>query len=224
VDKQQFEIEKAKIIAIHGKPEYDMREPVNEAAKLCSELHKSYLNDCRVAARLKAKELGQHQAPETLEDIEKAIPKELKHKYSSIPLPSFYLTEQDLKEFNGVERELLHLHFKDLELDTKALADRFGLTRQRVAALLKSNAVQLLTFRLLKQNAGLETWKGLFRAMKANDSKILLRMAEYLSILPKEETNLNINTKPITDPTAMKLLQELGDKLADENVNKSKEV
>ncbi len=59
----------------------------------------------------------------------------------------------------------------------------------------------------------IEASQALRTAMKEGDSKIITRVAEHYNVLKSEKLELEVN-KPIEDPVALKMLKELGDKLA----------
>lgn len=211
--KDQFELRKQEIINLLGKPEYDMKDAVNESARQLVALRTEYRLGLMAEGRQKAKEKGQKQKPETLQEINAEVPSEKLKEYSTQLLPSVLIEDKDLVMFSDLEKEILRARYDNWNMDTKKLADRFGMSRQKVAALLNSIAVQILDAKVWKQIVPFEVRKSLMSCLRAHDVKVTLRLAEHEKIIENEKLDLTVRDKAITDPAAIKMLKELGDRL-----------
>lgn len=216
MDKQEYELAKAKIVQEYGQPENDYdRAPMNESARRIAELHTVYMIACRKAKKLLDREAGQKQAPQGLEEINAAVPKDSVKEYLAMPVPPVFIPESDLIAFNKWERAVLIDHFEHLNLTHTELARRHGVSQQKVTGLLNMEAVGMLQTRVFARILPVETYKGLLQALASKNHQVALRLAEHFGIIKGEETTLNLANSVIQDPEAIKMLKELGDKLAD---------
>ncbi len=217
--KEEYKALSDKIIVEYGKPEYNNYEPVNESAVkikvLLSEYRMSTMANARRAhsenAKLeREKDNNLKRVNEGLKDIAEDIP----NKYKAYAIPELFLTESDLIPFNEKEKELLHEHFTNLTLSNKQLAIKCNVSTQHVTALLNSTAVQILNQKVFDKLLPLEALKSILKALRANDSKVSLEVARHYKLIQNETSDINVISKPINDPEAIKMLKELGDKLA----------
>lgn len=204
---EEFELEKAKIIEVHGKPERDF-DYKNESAKLIDAL--SY--------KMKAAKM---QAGRKLKDIIADVPKDKLREYSAKPLRPIYLEEKDLKQFNDIEKAILQAHYEDSTLNNEQLAVRFNTTRQAVTALFNSMEAKLLKIKLFERECPDKIRLALLHLVEDNDQKTTLRLAEHYGIVKAEKQDINITSKPIDDPEAQRMLRELGDKFAVNEINRA---
>lgn len=199
--KTEYELAKAGIIQAYGKPEYDMKEAINESAKRLEALKMAYIRQPKTEK-------------EQLTDIVKDVSKKQIMAVQGIALPDLQIDERYLTAFNDVEKKLLHDHF-NTNLSNKELGIRYQLSSQAVTALLNDTRVKVLEARLFDSLAPWRTRLALMRLVEANDSKVTLRLAEHFGVVKSEAKDLNLNTKPLDDPKAIAMLKELGDKLID---------
>ena len=199
---EELKIEIDKIIELHGQPvrDFDFK---NESAKLIDALH--------MRNKIAKMQAGRKKN-DSLKDIVNDVPAAKLREYSAKPLKPIYLEEKDLKQFNELEKQILQAHYEDSTLNNEQLANRFGLSRQQVTALFNSTEAKLLKIKLFERECPDKIRLALLHLIEDNDQKTTLRLAEHYNIIKAEKTELNITNKPIEDPEAMKMLQELGDK------------
>lgn len=202
---EEYNLAKADIIKLHGEPVRDFDEK-NESARLIDQL-----NYKRRAAAMQAGRKAK------LSDIVSDVPVSQLRKYSALPLRPIYLEDKDLKQFTDLEKQILQAHYEDSTLNNEQLATRFGCKRQAITALFNSMEAKLLKIKLFERECPDKIRLALLHLVEDNDQKTTLRLAEHYGIVKAEKTDINITSKPIEDPEAMKLLRELGDKLSGDN-------
>lgn len=207
MDKNEYETLKAKLIETYGKPVYDMREPQNEAAVKLNELKTQFRLDTLARSRNERRELK-------LKDVIADVPADKLREVVSVPILGIAINDSHLINFSPKERDILISHYNNLNLTHTQLAREHGVSRQYVTGLIDSPANAVLRTKVMDKVLPLETSKALLRLLKADDRQVALRVAEHYKIIANNQTDLNIVNKPIDDPEAIKLLKELGDKLA----------
>lgn len=216
--KDQFQQEKEAIIAKLGQPERDFDQtPLNESAIQLKKLKIAYMLSLRSAKKQADKEAGQSQAPDTLTDFVKAVPSERLRQAMNRALPPIFLEPHDLKAFTEVEAGIVQAHFEDRSLNNEQLANRFGIKRQTVTGLLNSREFKLLKLKYFEIEAPEATRLAILHLLHDNDQKTAHRLAEHYGIIKAEKQDINIMSKPIDDPEALKMLRELGDKLSNKD-------
>jgi hypothetical protein len=202
---EELQAEIANIIALHGQPLRDF-DGKNEAARLIDALHMKNKIAKMQAGRKKA---------DSLKDIVADVSAMTLKQYINKKLLPIYLEDKDLKQFNELEKQILQAHYEDSTLNNEQLANRFGVKRQQVTALFNSMEAKLLKIKLFERECPDKIRLALLHLIEDNDQKTTLRLAEHYGIVKAEKQDINITSKPIDDPEAIKMLRELGDKLSD---------
>lgn len=213
--KDEYSQQKADIIAKLGMPERDFDQtPLNESAIQLKKLKTAYMLSLRSAKKQADKDAGQSQSPDTLAEFVKAVPSEKLRQAMNKALPPIFLEAHDLKGFTELEGNIVQAHFEDRSLNNEQLANRFGIKRQTVTALFNSREFKLLKLKYFELEAPEATRLAILHLLHDNDQKTAHRLAEHYGIIKAEKTDINITSKPIDDPEALKMLRELGDKLS----------
>ncbi len=189
---EEYEQEKQRIEKDLGKPEWDMKEPMNDSAKALHKLLNEYKSSIRISR----------------EDQKKVV-----KDYKTLPAVPIYLTETDLELFTEEERSVVEDYFSNTNQTPMELARKHkGFTRQKVVALQRSGPFSILCERLYAPLMALEVKNALLKAIRDGNAKILERMAEQTGALRSQEMNLNIN-KPleVDNPELLRKLKDLGD-------------
>jgi|ERR1041385_89095 hypothetical protein len=211
--KQDYEDNKAKIIAEFGTPEWDNFEPMNESATRLSKLKTEYRLYCRSEKRLQDKANGEKQQ-QTLNELGQEI-KENK-KYKRFGIGSIEVNDKDLLPFSEKEQDVIRNHFDNWNLNHQELGIKSNVSRQFVTALLHTPAYLFLEQKIFDKLMPSEVKIALLQATRAGDSKIVQRLAEHYKILNPEKVEIDLN-KPIDDPKALAMLREIGDRLVNED-------
>ncbi len=196
-----------------GKAEYDFdRKALNESARLLLEFRGKMMSDGR------AKKKQSESVTPISNDVQQPVssipePKEIKSSLDS--LSGLVPLESDLKEFQGVHKDLLRVYLVNQDISPKKLANSFGVSYQAVAGLLNSKAVMMLRAKYFHKQLDNNTKIGLLKLTEEADPKIVLAAAEYLKILHDKENEADVTTR-LSDPRADKALRILGDWLAGE--------
>ncbi len=198
--KEEYEIEKAKIIATLGEPVRDF-DYKNESARLIDELKKQ------------RQETGK-QEKKGLKEFIAEVPKERLAKAAAKALPPMYIADHDLKGFTDLEAAVIVAHYADRSLNNEELARQCNTKRQTVTALFHSQAFKVLRAKYFDIEMPPAAQNAALHLVHDNDQKTTLRMMEHYGLIKAEKQDINITSKPIEDPAAMKMLRELGDKLA----------
>jgi hypothetical protein len=215
--KEEYLIQKEEIIKAHGKPEYDNYAPVNEAARLLEGL-KLQRRNAQHAINIKAaKEAGKKMAPDGMKEIADTIDPKDRKEHELHTIPQIFLDETDLRHLTDDEKRIVELHYFNLRLTDKQIALELGLSRQKVTAFLKSTIKLMLDAKVFDKLMPIEERIALLRAVRAGDSKIVLRMSEHHKVIEPEKKDINLTNTPIEDPKAIQLLKELGDSLAQDS-------
>lgn len=205
---EDFELEKQKIINEFGKPERDWDPNLwNESAKRIKALTERKRMEA-LADKRKAKQ-------EYLADLFKDIPKEQYKQIMKQPLPAIYIEDHDLKAFQDIEKEIIRYHFENRDSTNKELATYFNTNPQRITALFHSIQFKALEIKYHEARIPAKLRNALERLVDADHEKTVLRLSEHYGIVKAEKQDINITSKPIEDPEAIRLLRELGDRVAD---------
>lgn len=203
----------AEVIKKYGQPVFEMSEPKNECAKLVLELNTQYRLERVAAARAEKKANGQKQAANTLNEIAQGIER---GKYvDSIPGPMF-LQEEDLLGFTEEQRTIVKAKFENWERTNKQLAIQYQTHTQTITALFNTQRFKMLYMKVIDRVLPFDAMQSLRRAMRSDDSKVTLRIAEHYGLIKSEKIDVNMSNKPIEDPKAIEMLKQLGDRLAEE--------
>lgn len=187
---EEFQQQKADIIAQYGKPEYDMQDPVNESARKLKELAIKNLADAR------AKQKGSRGPYNT-------------EKKVSV-LKAIDLADVDLNGFDKLEKDILRAYFEDRTQSAKTLANRFGVPYQQVNGLMRDKRVQYLKVKYFNQTFEENTMLGLLKLTQDADPRVVLEAAKYLQILKEQEKD-HTEINKISDEKLEKALRLLGD-------------
>lgn len=219
MNKEEYNLQKEKIIQTFGQPNEDTFNP-NESRIKLGKLKAEYLVSCRNQQKKDAKKAGQKQETE-LQDLPevKAYVKE-NEKKASILIGNLEINDNDLLPFNQLERDVIRIKFDNWNLTHKQIANKCSdlsrtVTRQQVTATLDSPAFKILQQRYFDKLLPLEVNLALLAAVRQGDTKIVTRLAEQYNIMKPEKMEIDLN-KPIEDAEALKMLRELGDKLIDD--------
>lgn len=202
--KEEYNTQKEQIAKEYGLPEYDMGDPINESARK----HKELLSLYRLS-NLKEKRDKETKELKTLAQTAKDNKKE----YIEHSVAPTFLTNKDLESFNSREKDIIIAYFEDFSLTSKELSNRFGLPHQTISALFRTMQFKILYTKVFDQLLPLESLVALRQAMKNGDSKVSLRIAEHYGILKNEQKDVNVLSKPIDDPKAHEMLNQLADKI-----------
>lgn len=210
--KEELELAKAEIIKTLGKPEYDYdRSALNESARRLNELKGKWLANSRKS--VKANKLSNIQNDSKLTEKPILGSKEANEALSR--LSGFYPLESDLKQFSGIEKEILKVYLTNQNISHKQLANSFNKSYQWISGFLNSKDVQLLSAKYFHKQLDNHTKLGLLQLTKDADSKVVLAAAEYLKIFHEAEANKG--SSKIEDDRAVKALKLVADWLADDN-------
>lgn len=209
--KDQLTLRTQEIINTHGKPTWDMSQPVNESARLLVQLRTEYRMEALANKKQAAKAKGQDQKADGIDEIAQLADKE-NPKYKQAHIGAIGLDESDLKLFTPKEQEILIFYFDNPEESIKNIAKRFGWNYQKMTSFLRSQAVVQLEDRTFTKAIRSRNWKALARAQAAGDSRVIQRLGEHFKQISSEKLELNVVNKPIEDPEVVRVLRELGDK------------
>ena len=215
MDKKEYETLKAKIIQEYGKPEYEMHKPINESASKIQAIQTQYRLDNISKARYERKEKEYLQGSNSLKSLASGLTEDQRRVAVSSPVPELFINESYLIPFTDKEKEILKLHYYNLNLTNNELGRKCNVSRQFVTALLDSPAVAILNTKIFDKLLPLEACKSILRLVQHDDKTVTLRVAEHYKLLQSQSTEMNIVSKPIDDPNTLKMLKEMGDELAD---------
>jgi hypothetical protein len=137
--KEDYEKAKADIVNQHGAPELDFdRSPLNESAKLLASLRGSYLRSQRKTAPKKA--VDSELANKTARSSEDEGHRKLKFV---CPVKA----EPELSKFPEEAQRIIYSYFTDRGLNSYQIAQKAGVSRQRVTTFL--NSPEYLSFEQL---------------------------------------------------------------------------
>lgn len=214
--KDQYELLKAEIINKYGVPVRDTFSPElnNESANKLNALKGEYLNSCR-AASLDAKRILRAKN-ESLKEIAADIkprgvddPDYIRRK----PDPC-YVMSSDLLAFDEKEKDIIVTYFENQSLTPHQLSNQFGMSRQKVMALLNSPAFKVIYSKVYDRLLPIESLMAIRAKMKDGDSKVILEVARNYGLIKNEGLDITNRVKPIEDPEAIKLLKELGNRMS----------
>jgi hypothetical protein len=203
--KEELQAETLKIEQQFGKAEWDNYAPGNESARKIQELRKAFHVE-RAGSRPNARK--------PLKAISDGLDKHQVKQLLSQPIPELFLSKQDLSYFTDLESKILVDKFSNYNQSDKELALKHNTSYQFVTALLASPAYKLLYTKKYYEILPIESLIALRMAMKAGDVKAALELARHFKLIQNEQSDVNINSKTIDDPLAVKMLKELGDSLA----------
>ncbi len=190
--------ESAKIIETHGQPNK------SEESK---RLHKNL-------RQAKSRKLRELKSQRTIEDIKAQI------QSSTIDQVSLKWNVEDLAAYDPIEQLILMKHFSNMALSNSDIAKSLHeeqVSSQQVTALLERSDVNDLVNRLFAADIGKALQIALMKGLASVDNRQWVDIALKHGFSP---TGTKVGTcdhqlsKPIEDPEAMRLLQELGDRLA----------
>ncbi len=201
--KDELDKAVADVKGLLGDPEFDFDQtPLNESAKKIKELRSQFKSE-------KMKE--QHAAKKALEQSFNADERKL---VESLPAKPIYIEEHDLKGFSELERAIIEGYYENRSLNQQELARRFNVPRQTITALFHSTKFNLLRIKYYEFTMPSKLMLATEKLVDAGHEKTILRLNEHYGIIKAERSDINITSKPIDDPEAMKMLKELGDKLS----------
>lgn len=202
---EEYQQAKADIIAQHGQPVRDFDEK-NESARLIDKLN----------YEMKAKKLlaARQAKRESLNDFVDNLPKSEVRKAVLSRGEAIDLEEHDLGSFSDLEKDVIRAYFDDDTLTHSQLARKFDVTRGTITKLFHSQAFEALEIKYFNFIATRKTRRAVLHLLQAEHEKTVHRMGEHFGIIKAERQDVNIISKPIEDPDALKMLKELGDKLA----------
>ena len=186
--KQEKDKQKEEIIAKYGEPLWDMRDPLNESARQLKALKEARTAETKGFNKTSF----QAQAVKVLSE-------------------SVDLTEEDLRKFDKLEREIVKAYFQDQTLSNRALADRFDVPFQKIVALLRDDRVTDLEIAHFKILGRKKAMKMALRKMDEGDAKMVLEIIKELDLLPASKSIDNTpQYQTIEDPKLEKLLRKTG--------------
>ncbi len=203
-DERDKQIEETK--ALLGKPEYDFDQtPLNESAKKIKEIRAAFSSEKMKQQWADKKAFEKTFEPKTLEAAK------------LIPAKPIYIDDNDLKSFSEIERAVIEAHYENRDLNQQELAARFNLPRQTITKLFRSAQFNVLRVKYYEFVMPGKLMLATEKLVDAGHEKTILRLNEHYGIIKAEKQDINIISKPIEDTEALKLLQEMGDKLADKD-------
>jgi hypothetical protein len=196
---QEYQAMKAEIIAKFGQPEYDMRDPVNESARLIAKLVARKSVEDRAATKKQKSEFAQ-----LVGSLDKTA--------ETLPAPD--INDNDLTAFDETERQLITAYFSDLNQSPKTLATRFNVNYQMITALFKSDRFKILYKKVFDSILPLEGLIALRALLKKGDTKAVLETLRHYGLIKTEAVDVNITrSTPIEDVAAVDLLKKIGDSI-----------
>lgn len=211
--KDQYNLRKQEIINTHGQPTHEMNVPTNESARLLAQLRQQNRMEAIAEKKQAAKDKGQLQRAEGIDEIAELIDKE-NPKYKQAHIGPVAVDESDLRAFTDKEREILVYYFDNPEEPIKNVAKRFGWNYQKMTAFIRSQAVINLEDRTYSKHARSLNWRAIIKAQRSGDSRVIQRLGEHFKQISSEKLELNVVNKPIEDNNLAKMLKEIGDKAA----------
>ncbi len=199
-DQQINEVKK-----LLGEPDFDFDQtPLNEAAKKIKEIKGQFKSE-RMKEQWEAKKaVEQHFSKEDLKAV------------ASLPAKPIYIEDHDLKGFTELERAIIEAHYEDRNLNQQDLSRRFNIPRQTITKLFHSVQFNALRIKYYEFTMPSKLMLATEKLVDAGHEKTILRLNEHYGIIKAEKQDINIVSQPIQDPEAIKMLQELGDKLSGE--------
>lgn len=211
--KEELEKQITEVTNLLGKPEYDEvaypKEPLNESAKRIAELRKQYKSEKMKVQHEERKALEQ-QLGADLKTVER------------IPAKPIYIDDIDLKGFTPVEAAIIEGYYENRDLNQQQLAKQFNVHRQTITKLFKSAKFNILRVKYHEYVMPNKLMLGYEKLVDNGHEKAIMLGLVHYGILKPERTDINITSKPIEDPEALKLLQELGDKWAEQKPEETK--
>lgn len=202
--KEQLDQQINEIKQTLGEPEFDFdRTPLNESAKKIKELRAVFQSEQKKKDWEEKKALKNFLSPDELRQTK------------DLPAPPIYLEDHDLKGFTAVEAAIIEAHFENRNLNQQQLAKQFGVERQTITALFHNQRFNMLRIKYFDNEMPSELRLALAKLVKAGDQKTVLRLAEHYQMIKAEKQELNIVSKPIEDPEALKMLRDIARKRLD---------
>ncbi len=213
MDKNQYELEKQRIIEALGSPikGNGFESSDNECQRQLNQLKGKYLADVRAEQKKRKEDIKGYSHVSVSSQVSIPEAKEIKQTLDN--LSGLVPLDSDLTGFKGVEKEILRIYLVNQDISPKKLANSFGVSYQSIAGLLNSKAVMLLRAKYFHKQLDNNTKIGLLKLTEDADPKIVLASAEFLKILHEKEKDDDSVSK-IVDPRADKALMLLGDWLA----------
>lgn len=208
--KDELQRLSAEVERVHGPAIWDMGEPQNESARQLVQIRREYRSTQALERHQKRKEAGYKMAPEGLAEIANTV----RQVRAVADIPALFLNDKDLTYFTPIEKEILKSHFTNMRLSNAQLGKIHNVSYQLVTELLTHTAVLILYGKVFGHLLPLKTWQSLLKAVDSGDKAVTLRLAEHFGLISNPQLDVNTKTKPIDDPEALKLLKDLGDKLA----------
>ncbi len=202
-EERDSQIEEVKKLL--GEPDFDYDQtPLNESAKKIKEIRGAFKSERMKAQWEEKKKVEEHFSKEDLKQA------------ASLPAKPIYIADHDLKGFSELERAIIEAYYEDRNLNQQELSKRFGLPRQTITKLFHSTQFNALRIKYYEYTMPSKLMLATEKLVDAGHEKTILRLNEHYGIIKAEKTDINITSKPIEDPEAIKILRELGDKLSGE--------
>lgn len=200
--KEEKQKKRAEIIRLHGEPNSTYDEP-NESRRLINALDHEYRMSRLAEARAKKSELNK---------LADDIPEEKKRELRSTPALPVFLVEDDLKPFDPEERKILLCYFEDMNQDDKSIADKIGVSHQRVTKVKRLPAVGQLRNRAYDYILKAENAMMIRKLQLQGDTKIVVELGKKYGNLEKDNLEITNRIKPIEDPELIRMLKEIADR------------
>lgn len=192
------------VIALLGEPEFDFDQtPLNESAKRIKAIRAAFKSE-----KMKA----QHAEKAA---FEKTFEPKLLESTKLFQAKPIYIDDIDLKGFTELERAIIEAHFENRDLNQQQLSRVFNLPRQTITKLFHSPAFKILKVKYYEYVMPGKLMLATEKLVDLGHEKTILQLNEHYGIVKPKQTDINIVSKPIEDPEALKMLRELGDKLSD---------
>lgn len=209
--QEEYDNEKAEIKKKFGKPEWDMNEPQNEAAKRLFDL-KVVFNKSRQNAK------KEEQKTVELTEIVKTVQEDEAIRSIKFDVPAS--CEPYFLRFKP-EEQLIILAYLDNSYQTAAeIGKKAAVSRQKVASFLESDDFLLFKGRVLmalKDQLSLGAMVALDKSLRADNETVRLKASELVltdSGYIKNKESEKEQKPEILDPQAALLFKELADKIA----------
>lgn len=199
---------KEDIIKEHGVPVFDLRDAVNQSAKLIRALEIRKRQETRIAN----KQQNDVKQPEDVFAEDKAWKRP---KYTK--LPSIIVLDKDLKGFTAIEAEIVKQHYLDRSLSVQALAHQFNKPYQTIAGLFRRAEFKALELKYFLDELGGATQTAILQMIKNGNPNVVQHAAEYLGVMKDKENTTDENR--LVNPLHEEYLRRLSEWLMDDTSN-----
>lgn len=121
----------------------------------------------------------------------------------------------DLLAFDEKEKDIIVTYFENQSLTPHQLSNQFGMSRQKVMALLNSPAFKIIYSKVYDRLLPIESLMAIRAKMKEGDSKVILEVARNYGLIKNEGLDITNRVKAIEDPEAIQMLKELGNRMSE---------